>query len=90
MNARLSLLERACRVPGSGIATLCALSTLAGGALARRAPRLAGRLAQPLADVSLGLGCLFLASVGATARLAELVRATGAPEGWLAARAQDG
>ena len=33
------------------------------------------RIAQPLSDISLGLGCLFLASVGATARLAELVAA---------------
>lgn len=70
-----SALEAACGIPGSGIVSLCAVSTAAGAALSRRLPALAARLAVPLGDSSLLLGCLFLASVGASARLAELLAA---------------
>lgn len=66
-------LERACGVPGSGVVALSVTASAVGAALARLRPRLATSIAGPLRNLSLLLGCLFLASIGASARLAELL-----------------
>jgi uncharacterized membrane protein len=65
--------EAAVHTPGSGFIALSAACTVAGGTLRRRAPALASAIAAPLADASLVLFCAFLATVGASARLAELL-----------------
>ena len=67
--------ESACQLPGSGIVALCAASTFGSSAISRLRPKLARRLAAPLGEASLFLGCLFLASVGASARISELLAA---------------
>ena len=68
-------LERSCRVAGSGMVALCAATSVVGAALAARAPEAASLIAAPLRDMALLLGCLFLASLGASARLAQLLSA---------------
>ena len=68
-----SALETICRLPGSGTVSLSVLCTFAGRVLTKRAPRVASSIGGILGDTSLILFCLFLASVGASARLAELV-----------------
>ena len=65
--------EAAVHTPGSGLIALSAAFTVAGGWLRRRAPALASAITAPLADASLVLFCAFLATVGASARLAELL-----------------
>ena len=56
------------------MALSCSASVL-GTALARLRPVLAASAASPVRGLSLLLSCLFLASIGATARLAELIAA---------------
>lgn len=66
-------IEATIQVPGSGIVTISMVSSVASAALSRWRPHLAATVARPLGDAALALGCLFLASIGASARLAELV-----------------
>jgi uncharacterized membrane protein len=66
-------LESAWRVPGCGTIALCAASTAVGNLFARRFPHIMSSIRRPLGDASLLLTCLFLASVGAAARMAELL-----------------
>ena len=68
-------LERACGLPGSGVVALSCSSSVLGAALSRLRPVLAASAASPVRGLSLLLSCLFLASIGATARLAELIAA---------------
>ena len=70
-----SALESTLHITGSGTVMLSAAATWAGRVLARRAPQAAERASGPLGNASILLGCLFLASVGASARLAEIVAA---------------
>ena len=62
-------------LPGAGTVFLSLAASAAASALAQRAPGAARLLAPPARDASLLLGCVFLASVGASARLAQLVSA---------------
>ena len=70
-----SAVEAAWCLPGSGTVALSVACALAGRLLARHAPSVASSIGSPLGDASLLLFCLFLASVGASARLAELLTA---------------
>ena len=63
------------RFPGIGVVLLSITASASGAAISRLQPTLASKLAPPLTNISLLLGCLFLASIGAPARIAELIAA---------------
>ena len=63
------------RFPGIGVVLLSIAASASGAAISRLQPTLASKLAPPLTNISLLLGCLFLASIGAPARIAELIAA---------------